>query len=34
MSQVAVLQRPTAKSVTGPRPSPAELGFVEAFAGV
>jgi general secretion pathway protein E len=33
MSQVAVLQRPTAKSVTGPRPAPAERGFVEAFCG-
>ena len=33
MSQVAVLQRPTAESAAGPRPGPAELGFVEAFCG-
>src|SRR5690349_5649371 len=31
MSQVAVLQRPTAESVSGPRPGPGQSGFVEAF---
>ena len=31
MSQVAVLQRPTAGSVTERRPAPTEAGFVDAF---